>query len=185
MQRFFRRKRDRVQQDIELPPFLFDSLEYLLRLPFHIDIQRHENRCFQFPGERLDKPFRAIVQVGHSQLGAQGPKCFGTPPGNRLIVGDPYDQAFSSLKGNLRLRKQWDGHDALARVEVVGCIFQSREKMCSARTVPEIEHRVPAIAAGLGQELGPRSETLIGNAEAMEAGTKQAASKISNWSVSQ
>src|SRR5262245_33007026 len=143
MQRFFRRKRDRVQQDIELPPFLFDSLEYLLRLPFDIDIQRHENRRFQFSGERVDKPFRAIVQVGHSQLGAQGPKCFGTPPGNRLIVGDPYNQAFSSLKGNLSLRKQWNGHNALARVEVVGCIFQGRDTVCSAcsalKVVPDAD----------------------------------------------
>src|SRR5262249_31542744 len=113
VQRFFRRKSDRVQQDVELPPFLFDPLEYLLRLPFDIDIQRHEYRRFQLPGERLDKAFRAIVQIGPSQIGAQGPKCLGTTPGNGLIVGDPYDQAFSSLEVNLRLRRYWNGHDAL------------------------------------------------------------------------
>jgi hypothetical protein len=89
-------------------PFPFDPLKYLLHLPLDIYIKRHENRRFQLIGERLDKPLRAIVQVGHSQLGAQSSERFGATPGDRLIVSDPYDQAFSSLKGNARLWNYWN-----------------------------------------------------------------------------
>jgi hypothetical protein len=94
MKRFLREEGDRMQQKVELSPFLPYAFEHLLRLSFDHDIQRLEDRRFQSLRQRLDVLFGALVQIGHGEVGAERAKRLGAPPGHRPVVGDADDQAF-------------------------------------------------------------------------------------------
>src|SRR5260370_10626 len=74
--------------EIEASPFLYDSLEYLLRLPLHIHVKRHEDGGLQGLCERLDVLLGAIIEVGDRQIGPKRAERLGAAPGDGLIVGD-------------------------------------------------------------------------------------------------
>src|SRR5579871_168524 len=132
MQRLLWRKRDRMQQKIELAPFLLDVLEHLLHLPFHGDVERQEYRSLKVFCERLDVLLRFLVQIGDGKLRSQRTKRLGTPPGDRLVVGDTDDQALASLERNLGLGKYGNVHDAFSLAWVEGCLLDSSASVCCA-----------------------------------------------------
>src|SRR5262249_11054083 len=132
MQRIFRRKRDRVQQKIELAPFLLDVLEYLLDLAFDGDVERQKYRRFQVFCQRLDVLPRLLVQISDGKLGSQRPKRLGAAPGDRLVVGDTDDQALASLERDLGFREYGNGHDALSLAWFDGRLLRSSANVCCA-----------------------------------------------------
>src|SRR5579871_1037644 len=132
MQRLLWRKRDRMQQEIELAPLLLDALEDLLHLPFHCNVERQEYRSLQVFCERLDVLFRFLVQIGDGKVRSQRTKRLGTSPGDRLVVGDTDDQALASLERNLGLGKYGNIHDALSLAWMGGCLLHSSASVCWA-----------------------------------------------------
>ncbi len=131
MERLLRRERDRVQQEIELPPFLPDPFEHLLRLALDHDIHWHEDRCLQCLCERLDMLFSPIVQIGDGEIGAKRTKGLGTSPGDRLIVGDADDQALLALQRDLGIGEYGD-HDTLSCLALDDGLFNSSDNVCCA-----------------------------------------------------
>ena len=104
VQRAFRGIRDRVQQEIELAPFLPDPFEHLFHLAFGVDVERHEDRRFQHFGKRFDMLPGTLVQIGDGEIGSQRAKRLGAAPGDRLIVGDADDQSLLSFQSDAGIR---------------------------------------------------------------------------------
>ena len=98
LQGLLRRKGDGVHDKIKLAPFLRDTFEHRLHLTGGADVERHEDRSFQFARERLDEFLRLVVEVGHRHLCAEGAEGLGTAPGDRLIVGNADDEAFLAFE---------------------------------------------------------------------------------------
>ena len=121
-----------MKQKIQLAPFLLDPLEDLLELSFGVDVERHEDRRFEFLGERLDMFLGPIVQIGDGQIRAQGPKRLCAAPSNGLIVGDPNDQAFSSFQGDLGFGIDRDCHDTLVCFWPDDFLVISSDTVCCA-----------------------------------------------------
>ena len=105
VQRLLRREGDRMQQEVELAPFLLDSFEHLLHLALDHDVQRHEDRRLQCLRERLDMLLGAFVQIGDGEIGPERTKGLGAAPGDRLVVGDADDQALLALQRDLGIGK--------------------------------------------------------------------------------
>ena len=101
VKRILRRERDRVDEKIELSPFLANSIKYRLRLPGNADIQRHEDRRFELARERLHMFLCLFIEIGDGEVGSQGAERLGAAPGDRLLVGDADDQAFAPFEGTL------------------------------------------------------------------------------------
>src|SRR5712675_2318241 len=120
------------QQEIETSPFLLYELEHLLRLPLHIDVERHEYRRFESLCKRLDMLFRAIVQVGDGEISPERAKGPGAPPGDRLVVGDADDQTLFILQGDLGLREHGNIHDTLSRFALGDGLLNSNDSVCWA-----------------------------------------------------
>ena|ERR1700722_17619605 len=121
-----------MEQEVQLPPVLLDALENLLSLALGVNIERHEDRRFQFPGQRLDVFLRAVVQIGNGQFRSKGTECLGAAPGNRLVVRDADNQALSSLERDLGLRKYGDVHDALSFSWTDGRVLHNNDIVCWA-----------------------------------------------------
>lgn len=94
VQRLLRRKCNRMQQEIELPPLACNPLEHLFGLAFHHDVQRHEDRRFQRMRERFDMLLGTVIEVGDGELRPEGAKRPCAAPGDGLVVGDADDEAF-------------------------------------------------------------------------------------------
>jgi hypothetical protein len=90
---FLRRKRDRMDDKIQLSPRFRDGLEQRLHLARDARVERHDDLSFKFPRQRLDVFLGFVVEVSHSNVGAERAERLGAPPCNRLIVGDADDQA--------------------------------------------------------------------------------------------
>ena len=131
MECFLRGKGDRVQQEIELPPFLPDPFEHLLRLAFDHDIHRHEDRRLQCLCQRLDVLFGALVKIGHGEFSPERTKGLGAPPGDRLVVGDADDQALFALQRDLGIR-EYRNHDTLSCLALDDGLFNSSDNVCFA-----------------------------------------------------
>src|ERR1700722_7592841 len=121
-----------MEQEVQLPPVLRDALENLLGLALGVHIERHEDRRFQFPGQRLDMFFRALITFGKGQFRPKGPECLGAAPGDRLVVRDADYQALSSLECDLGLGKYRDVHDALSFSCTDGRALHNNDIVCSA-----------------------------------------------------
>ena len=98
LQRLLRRKRDRVDHEIEFTPVLGDALEHRLHLPRRSHVERHQDRRFELTRQRLDVCLRLVVEIGHGKLGAECPECLGAAPRDRILVGDADDKAFLALE---------------------------------------------------------------------------------------
>ena len=86
LQVFLGSERDRMQGDVEAAPRPSDLLEDGLELTFLLYVQGQEDRCLEFPGQRLDVGTSLVVQVGDRQLGAL------LAEGPRTAVGDRVDR---------------------------------------------------------------------------------------------
>ncbi|MCY1436134.1 hypothetical protein D9M71_522490 [compost metagenome] len=98
LQVFLRRPCDGVHQDVQLPPVPFDLGEHRLQLAGPGDVQRHEDRRVQLPGQRLDMGAGLVVGVGDGHLGAQFGECPGAAVGDRVFVGHADHQGLGALE---------------------------------------------------------------------------------------
>ena len=98
LQSILGREGDRMHKKVELAPHLADLLENSLHLTGDANVERHHNRSFERLRERIDKFFSFFVQIGHGELGAQGTKCLGAAPGDRLIVGNADHEPFLAIE---------------------------------------------------------------------------------------
>jgi hypothetical protein len=72
------------------------------------DIERHEDRCAELFGERLDVGLRLLVDIGDREVGAKLPKRLRAAIGNRMLVRHTYDERFGAFEHG---RRNLDGHD--------------------------------------------------------------------------
>ena len=98
LQRLLRRERDRVDDEVEFPPFLSDAIEHGLHFAGRSDFERHQDGRFELARQRLDVFLRLVVEIGHGKLGAECPECLGAAPRDRILVGDADDKAFLALE---------------------------------------------------------------------------------------
>jgi hypothetical protein len=91
-----------VDEEVDLAPGFADAVEHGLELAGNAHVHRQEDRCLHLARERLDMRFRLVVEVGEGQFGAERAEGAGAPPGDRLVVRDPHDEALPALE-NLRL----------------------------------------------------------------------------------
>ena len=87
-----------MHEKIEFAPYAGNLLEHCLHLAAGANVKRHHNRSLKRLRQRLNIFFGFVVQVSHSELGAQGSKCLCATPGDRLVVGNSDDQPFLALK---------------------------------------------------------------------------------------
>src|SRR5262249_27488240 len=105
------RKRDRVNDDVELTPLLGDPLEHGLHLAGLVDVERHEDLRLELLGERRDELLGLLVEIGDRDVGAERPQPPGAAPGDRLIVGDADHEGLAALELRQNAR---DAHAVLA-----------------------------------------------------------------------
>ena len=98
--------------EIELPPFLCDAVEHRLHLAGGPHIERHEYRCLELAGKRLDIRLRLVVEIGHREFRAERAKGLGASPRDRLLVGNANDKATLALEE--RCFCNWNGHAILS-----------------------------------------------------------------------
>src|SRR6185437_1819908 len=132
VQRLLGGKRNRVQQEVELTPFLPDVLEHLLHLPIDSDIQRQEKRRIQVLCKRLDVLSGAIVQISHRKIRSQRAERLGATPGDRLIVGDADDKPFAPPERDPRFGEYRDGHEAFSLAWADGRLRYRSDRVCCA-----------------------------------------------------
>jgi hypothetical protein len=61
-------------------------------------VERHEDRCLQSLGERLDVGPGLFLHIGDRQLGADLAKRRRAAVGDRVLVGNPDEQGLLSLE---------------------------------------------------------------------------------------
>src|SRR5271163_3190992 len=109
LQGFFRRERDGMHHEIEMSPRLGDALENRLHLAGLAHIERQHDRRFEFARQRLDVFFGLFVEISYREFGAEGAERLGTAPGDRLIVGDPDNEALLAFE-----KLGFDGRDHMS-----------------------------------------------------------------------
>jgi hypothetical protein len=129
---FPRRKRDRMNDKVELSPFLLNSLKYRFHLAWDLNVERHEDRCFELARERLDILHGLVVQVSHGQIGPERSESLGAAPSNRLVVGDADDQALASPERDLGLFIDGNCHDTLSCCGDLAGLFDNSDHVCRA-----------------------------------------------------
>ena len=98
MQRLLGGERDRVDDEIELAPFLGDAFKHGFHLTGRADVERHHDRGFELVRQRLDIFLRLVVQIGDGQLRSQRAERLGAAPGDRLVIGDADDETFLAFE---------------------------------------------------------------------------------------
>ena len=83
---------------IECAPLFGNPLKNSLHLPWRIDIEWHDNRCFDLARQRFDIFPGFVVDVSYGHFSAERPERFGTASGNRIFVGNPDDQTSITLE---------------------------------------------------------------------------------------
>ena len=68
-----------MDEDVELPPFGADTVEYGFELSRRGDVEGRGNRRVQLLGERLDVRPSLLVQPSDGQLGARGAERLAQP----------------------------------------------------------------------------------------------------------
>src|SRR5262245_49680783 len=132
MQRALWRESDRMQQEVELSPFLLDAVKNLLHLAIDGDVERQEQRGFQILGERLDVLLGLLVQIGDGEICPERAKGLCASPCDRLVVRDADHQTLAPLERDLGLGENRYVHDAFSRSWVDGRLLHSSDKVCWA-----------------------------------------------------
>ena len=73
-----------------------DLVEHRLQLPVLAQVEWRQDLRLQLAGERLDMRLGLLAQIGHGEIGTEEAERLGTAPGDRLVVGDPGDQALAA-----------------------------------------------------------------------------------------
>ena len=89
---FARGEGDRVDDDVELPPFALEQVESGVDLLVDGDVQRHRQFRAEGLGERLDALLHLVVGVGEGELGAFAMHGLGDAPGDRTICRHAHDE---------------------------------------------------------------------------------------------
>src|SRR4026208_564631 len=87
-----------MKAHVELAPLFLDRLKNPFQLAFDLKIERHENRCLKFFGQRLDIGLRLVVEISDSEIGTEGAEGLGAAPSDRLIVGNAGDKRLLTLQ---------------------------------------------------------------------------------------
>ena len=90
------REGDRMDQDVEPPPFRADLIEHRFQLSGNGDIHFPDDRRLELPRKRLDMPSRLLVQPRNGELGARRSKGLRASVGDRVVVGHADDQRLLS-----------------------------------------------------------------------------------------
>src|SRR3974390_3340163 len=101
-----------MKDEIERTPLLADRVESGFELSILQHVERQEQRRFEFARERFDEALRLVVEIGDGEFCAEPPERLGAPPGDRLVVGDSYDQALLAFEEFRRFANLRD-HDLL------------------------------------------------------------------------
>jgi hypothetical protein len=97
----FRREGDRMDQQVEAPPFPCDRLEERIQFPRLGHVERRRNAGFEFSGERFNLRPRFFVEPSYREIGPGGTKCLCAAVSDRLIVGDSDNKRFTSGKDGI------------------------------------------------------------------------------------
>ena len=84
---------DGVKQEVEPAPPAGNTVEQRIHLIRGSDVERQEHLRAHLLRQRLHETFRPVVQIGQRQFRARRPQRCCATPGERLIVGQAYNQA--------------------------------------------------------------------------------------------
>ena len=91
------RETDRVDEKVDGSPLLLERGKNSIDGRNVLDVAGHQHGRADGFGERLDALQQRIALISEGQLGAVGAQHLGDAPGDRVVVGDPHDQAAFSV----------------------------------------------------------------------------------------
>src|SRR5262249_31537896 len=84
-------------QEVHRAPLLLDLGVHLVDRGNVLNVARQDHLATDRFRERLDPAAQRLALIGEGERGAVGGQGLGDAPGNRMIVGDPHDQAAFAL----------------------------------------------------------------------------------------
>lgn len=116
MQVFARRKRDRMQKEIEAPPFLTHGLKHVLELPRDAHVARHHEIGTEGVRHRPNERFSLLVEIRHRKLGARITERGGAPCCDAVLVCNTHNEPALSCKVDR------SGHNTSSSATTIGVV---------------------------------------------------------------
>ena len=107
-QRVLRRKGNGVYDEIERPPFPFDTREHALQFAWNSNVKRQHHVNLKGVGQRLNMFLCLFIKIGDNKIGTERTKGPGAAPRDRVFVCDANNQtSFALKKLGFRSRNKW------------------------------------------------------------------------------
>ena len=90
-------KGDGVHEEVHRAPLLLDFRKYGVNRGNILDVAGHHERRARLLSQRLHALGQRVTLIGKGEFCAVLSECLRYPPGDRVVVGDPYDQPAFAL----------------------------------------------------------------------------------------